>query len=333
MAVANTTGAASAQLRSYFNKRLLEYAVPNFKYAADALKSPLPQKMGSNSTITWFKWTSPASANVQTLTEGTTPTARTTLTLNTVTATLSQYGEIVQITDLMSAQELFSTIDQGVRSIGEDCALHLDTTVRNTIVSGGPLSGNIVYGGSATAAAQLTGAGGYMVAANLLDAATKLKVKNAPKINGYYHAILSPNQCRDLMAATGAGDWLDINKYVGNSPILEGEIGRAYGVRVIESTIPAYKSTSAAPYTSSTAAHSAASTVYTGIVYGREMYGIADLNSQSPYAPSIEIVTGADKTDILNQNTYVGWKAFFAAKVLDANFGAVIVSNALVAGE
>jgi N4-gp56 family major capsid protein len=320
---------SSASLRNYFNKRLLEYAVPNLKYAEDALRSPLPEKMGSNESVTWFRWPAPASGNVFTIAEGTNPTARTTLNLTTVTATLEQYGEIVQVSDLLSAQELFNTLEQGVRAIGEDAAQHLDGITRAAVIDQGPLSAQLVRG-SAGAAMTAT-SGQKLIGTDLLAAATLLKIANAPTIGGYYHAILTPEQSQTLMAATGATDWIQIHQYTGNQPILDGEVGRAYGVRVKESTLPAFRSVGTTATAASSVAinydYASGGNYYHGVVYGRDMYGVADIASQSPYAPSIQIVQGASKSDPLDLSTLVGWKSYYCSKVLNPTFGVHVLST------
>lgn len=321
--VTTGTSAVSASLRNYFNRRLLEYAVPNRRYAQDALRAPLPERMGTNSNITWFRWPSPASADVLTLTEGTAPTGRKGLALTTVTAALTQYGQVTSVSDLLNVQQLFDTLEQGVRGMGEDLALHLDTTTRNAVVSAGPASANTVWGNGATAVGTAVG---DLQVTDLLTAATRLRIDNAPQFGGYYHAIITPEQADDVMGVTAAGGWIDIHKYVDHTPILDGEIGRTFGIRVMVSTIPAFRAATAAPYTALTAAASSTD-LYHGIVYGRDSYGIADIGSQSPYGPSMHIVNTADSNNPLNQYTSVGWKAFYAARILNVNFVAPVVTT------
>lgn len=332
MAVQSTTGSASGQLRSYFNRQLLDYAVPMFKWSEDALRAPLPKNQGSNRNVTWFRWDVPATGAIATLAntaasaEGTalSVTAGRALTLSTVTATLQQYGEIVTVTDLMSAQELFDSVQQGIQVMGQDCALHLDWLTRAAVINSGVAANNVFMGTAVTAVSQVSGAaqtGAYLSTLDLLEAATNLKKANAPRFaDGYYHAVICPESSYDLQTATGSGDWLDINKYVNNTPLLDGEVGRAYGVRVKESTIPLFTATTAAPYTYSTAG-----TLVVNAVYGRGAYGVTDMASQSPFGPQVIMTNGPDKSDPLNQITTVGWKTFFAATSLHST-GAIFTS-------
>jgi hypothetical protein len=64
-------------------------------------------------------------------------------------------------------------------------------------------------------------------------AVATLKKANAPKIDGSYVAIVHPSVSHDLMVDEA---WIDVNKYSNATAIFNGEIGKLYGCRFVEST-------------------------------------------------------------------------------------------------
>ena len=70
---------------------------------------------------------------------------------------------------------------------------------------------------------------------DVFRAAAELKAMNAPKIDGYYAAIIHPYVAYDLMQEAG-DEWIDIAKYANPDSILTGEIGRLAGIRFVESS-------------------------------------------------------------------------------------------------
>jgi len=117
--------------------------------------------------------------------------------------------------------------------------------------------------------------------------------------------VVGPQVARDLM---NDGDWIAAHHYAAPDNIVRGEIGRLHGVRFVETTLP-YRAAVGAQFT-----YVSNGAYYGSVVVGAEAYACASLNSQSPFAPSIIITNGADKSDPLNLQTKVGMKFYTAAK-------------------
>ena len=81
----------------------------------------------------------------------------------------------------------------------------------------------------------VTPAGNKLTVRDVFRAAAELKAMNAPKIDGYYVAIIHPYVAYDLMQEAG-DEWIDIAKYASPDTILTGEIGRLAGIRFVESS-------------------------------------------------------------------------------------------------
>ena len=314
-----TTSTHSVELQKYFSKELLSQQIQALRLAEFGKKAPLPTKAGQNS-IRWFKYGDPSSASISTLTEGTVITSTRTLALTNVDATLVHYGQVVQITDELQAVEFFNSIEQATMTNAQDAALHADTIIRAELVTGTTkrYSGN----GSTQSFAGLaaaTAAQGKFIALDALDGVTKLKINRAPTINGGYVAVAPPQVTRDLMNDSA---WLSAKQYSDVKDLYAGEVGSFHGLRFVEATNPWTEDETEGTFAST---FSSAGTNTTGFIYatfmlGGEAFGVPELNGESPYSPKVYITDGADKADPLNQLTNVGFKTWWAAKILNNNF-------------
>ena len=268
-----TTGIA-LQFQNYFSKELLSIVQQETILDQFGMKAPIPKNNG-NKAISMFRFGSPSIGSVQNLTtagEGTpisTSNYRA-LVLNRLEKTLSQYGQVIGLTDILRATDLFNSLQQATKTSGLDMALWVDSVIRNTLVgsnlsvSGSSIgtaiestisnddavnvsananpTGVKVYGNPATLTTQTfsalnsdtTAANTTMTASAVLDSMTRLKRNRAPMINGGYVLATDPRVTRDLMRDT---DWLNASNY-GNkgTPFYKGEVGSIYGCRVVTQT-------------------------------------------------------------------------------------------------
>ena len=325
------TGSAgiSSSLQAYFSKELLKQITQNLVLDQFAKRQALPEKAGKNS-VTFFRYVEPDTTGIKALTEGdghavATPWAKGAykeMTLDSVAVTLSQYGQVIGISDLLTAQALFNHMEQATVVNGQDAALHLDTKILNELADDGAVAS------TANKTVRYAGAVGYyganptssqvMSGLELLDTATALKVNNAPTSSGYYTAVADPRVLRDLQ---NDSDWISSRHYGNPDAIFKGEVGKYAGIRCIEST-NSYRSAPAAQWTAA-----AAGTVYSTMVFGDQAYGVVDLASQSPYAPKMQIAQGPDKTDPLAQLTTIGFKTYYGQKILQPKFLAQVYSG------
>jgi N4-gp56 family major capsid protein len=314
---ANTTTTLSDQYQAYLNKQLLDYAVQELRLNEFAQPADLPKNVGGK-TVTFFRFDEPSSSNVQTLTEGTTPTTTRDLTLTTVTATLAQYGELIELTDILSATELFDSLKQGVRVMGQDAALQADDLSREELVD----NGTKVYAQGNSTFADLIAdpvAAAKIVATDVLDIVTLLKVKRAPKIGGSYVGVIAPQVSRDVQ---DDDDWKEASKYGAVKQLFKGELGELYGCRFVEATNPHRDDSAGTEGT-----HSSTGDIYSTIFLGANAFGAVKLAGDRPMSPKVMVVRGPDKYDPLDQTTKAGWKAFYCSKILNSNWFRVYKSK------
>ena len=309
--ITNTTNAGapnvSESLQTYFDKKLLEQTLKNIVLDQFAYKADLPAKRG-HKDIKFFRYPEADTTDVDALTEGVAIASGDykRLELQSVSATLGQYGQVIGITDLLSAVELFNHLEQATTTNGQDAALKVDEILRDKLGS------NVTdkqkrFAGAATSYATVGGTDDAMTALDILDASTNLRVQNARPSNGYFTAIMAPEVARDLM---NDDDWLEASRYGDTEQLYKGEVGRYMGVRVVTTTNPFRSNTQ---YT-----YNAAGAKYSTFVVGDQSYGGVNLASMSAYSPKMIIAQGPDKTDPLAQLTTVGFKFYYGCEVLNA---------------
>jgi N4-gp56 family major capsid protein len=351
MAGVTTSSTLSGQFRAYFSKELLTYAVQNTILDQFCKKAPIP-KNGGNKSITMFRYGAPSATDIQALSEGTIAASSTShqLALSTITKSLAQYGHRVTVTDIMRLTELFDSVAQATKVSGQNLALWCDTVVRNVAVGsnltasngsfgsategGGSLDNSDtlveVYGRPASCTQTYTGLNSETTnctadATSILDIVTKLKRNRAPELDGGgYVYITDPRVARDLMRDS---DWLNASAY-GNAgkPLYRGEVGSLYGVRVVTQTNSFVSLGSATAGDRNIYAVSGGGGTGTGkdiissLMMGQEAIGVPQISGNNPFAPRIDVLDKADKSDPHNQNIVVATTAYFTALRLNPNY-------------
>lgn len=323
MAMMTTTSPADlvTQFQTSFNKKLLPHAVQLMVLDQFATKSAFPANAGAK-TIRMHRAIAGTAADVSSLSEGVALTTYTEVDLEYVEATLAQFGQVIKISDVLGMTELFNTLILGRAKMGEAAALHADQIVRNVIVSG--VTTNKIYAGGATTfngLVALTAANGALAITDLLRAMTALQIQRAPKHNGEYVAIVPPQVAFDLMQDTQF--FVPYNNYQDNKNVMKGEVGKWFNIRVVVNTVPFREANT----NGTEGTFASTGPIFTSIVVGDDAYGTPIMAGQSPYNPHIYINDKADKSDPLNQFTIAGWKAYWAALMLNEKWAVTIRSK------
>jgi N4-gp56 family major capsid protein len=319
-------------LQIYFSKQLLHQITQNLVLDQFAKRQALPEKAGKSS-VRFFRYVEPNTTDIKSLTEGDGPVGGALwvkgdykeLTLEYVNCTLAQVGQVIGISDLLTATELFNHLEQATVVNGQDAALQLDTKILHELadVPGAATTATKIarYSGAAAYYAATPTSSQVMSGLELLDTATALKVNNAPTTSGYYTAVADPRVLRDLQ---NDSDWISSRHYGDPDAIFKGEVGKYAGIRCIEST-NSFRSVFGGGTNQWVA--DAAGTVYSTMVFGDQAYGVVDLASQSPYGPKMQIAQGPDKTDPLGQITTIGFKTYYGQVMLQPKFLAQVYSG------
>lgn len=310
-----TTSTVTQDLQKYFNPQLLDYAIQELRLSDFAMKAKLPQGKGAK-IVSFLRWDVPAASNVQTLTEGTAISTFRDLTLTNVDVTLAQYGEAARISDIRSYVELFDTMKQAIKVMGEDAALHFDTTTRNTIVAGSPTEQFAQGAANFAALDAATTSAGSATTSDFKGAYTRLAVNRAKLFPGgkgvpdSYVAIVPPQVVHTLRDDPR---WVEANKYGNPEVLYSNELGYLDGIRYMVATNPFIELHTKGTYDGTGG-------IYSNLVFGQNAYGVPELTGQSEMSPTIVVVDTPDSANPLNQYKTIGWKAFWAALLLNTNW-------------
>ncbi len=225
----------SAEMKTFYDKTLIELAKPNLVFDRFAQKRPIPR--GGGKTIEFRRFNSLPKA-LTPITEGVTPTGSK-LTVTPVSATVDQYGDYVELTDMLTLTSVDPIVVEATRQLADQAGRTIDTVVRNQIMGGTNVNyvpkvdenGNET---EVTSRYQLTPDCKLRVR-DVFKAAAQLRAMNAPTIDGSYVAVIHPYVAFDLMQ-DAEGQWVDIQKYADPEKIINGEIGCLGGVRFIQSS-------------------------------------------------------------------------------------------------
>lgn len=249
-----TQESLSVEMKTYYEKDLLEEAEPNLVHSQFADKYPIPA--GKGKTIEFRKYDSMPKA-LTPLTEGVTPDGRS-LNVSNLTATVHQYGDYTTISDVLKMTAIDDNIVQATRLHGSQAGRTIDTLARDVLAAGT----NVIYAGGRTSRGDLTPSD--ILTPNLFfKAAAQLKAMNAPTIEGSYVAIIHPYAAYDVMSDH---NWIDWQKYATPDKIFNGEIGKIGNVRFVETTEAKIWNDDSCP------AQSYAKTTDTAVVEGKTYY-------------------------------------------------------------
>jgi N4-gp56 family major capsid protein len=242
--------------------------------------------------------------NVTPLTEGTRPDKRA-LTLGTVTVDADSYGDLVAITDIAKIKSPVELVPIASERVSRQASESLDQIARDVIALGGTTK----YVGSRTARVDIAATTEVATAGLLRKLHTQMfKAKIRPMADGFYRLWVHPNVSYDLRdenssGATVSGSFVDVNKYVDNTDLIRGEIGRLEGFRIMEIVnAPTFASTV---------------TVYRSIALGdKKGWGAGDLQTLQTF----HVAPGGDHTDPLGQEELIGWKVSYGVAVLSNSY-------------
>ncbi len=228
-----TTGALSAEMKTYYGMELLENAKPALVHNQFAATRGVP--VGGGKTVEWRKFGSFEKA-LTPLTEGVTPDGSG-ISVSYITKELSQYGDYTTVSDMLDLTAIDDVVLEITDRHGANMGLTLDTVTRNEIQQGT----KVIYAPTIGADGSETevlhryelGKANKLTAALVARAATALKKMNAPTFDGKYVCILHPSVAFDLR---NDPDWVAAHQYAAATELFSGEIGELHGVRFVETT-------------------------------------------------------------------------------------------------
>lgn len=308
-------GDISPRTAAYAEKELLKRGLPFLVLEKFGQAKALPD----NSTkVIKFRRYNALSNTPVTLTEGVTPTDQA-LSVTDYTATLSQYGGLTTISDVILDTHEDQTLNEAVTLLGEQAAQMIEK-MRFGVLKAGT---NVLYANGAARNAVNT-----EIDINLQRRAVRaLKRQNARFITSIvrstpaygtenvapgYVALIHPDLEASVRSLTG---FVPAEKYGSITP-WENELGKCEDVRYVSSTIfePWTDAGGAKGTMLSTSGTNA--DVYPILFLARDAYGIVALKGAFALTPMVVNPKPSD-SDPLAQRGKVSWKAYQTAVILN----------------
>lgn len=288
----------SAEDKTFYERVLIERLLPQLNFYKDATKKKLPKNSGRTTNFRKFNSLTAPGAS---LTEGKTPDGNN-LSISTITATVAQEGDYVQITDLIQLTGIDPVLTETCELLGEQAEKLFDSRIQTAISKGT----NVYFAGSATTRAGLESATTKnLTADDIKKIVRKLKNANAKRFaDGYYHMQVDPDIAYDLMSDSA---WVDVSKYAKPEQMVKGELGKMHGMKFFETTNLE---------TVDSSSESTKIDVHIAYAYGKDSYACIDLEGGAGKPEIIVKENGsAGTSDPLNQRATAGWKACFTAVI------------------
>ena len=277
-----------------------------------AQRKTIPANAGT--TVKWNRFT-PLAVATTALTDGSTNPSSADMTTTQVSAVMAAYGNFTAVSDLFNLTSLDVGLKEHVEVHGQNCGETLDTLIRNelqntttTMLEGCAYPTTTTTFGLASTAVFTGG--------SVRKAVRILKTNKAQRFdNGYFRGIIDVNQSYDLFGNT---EWLNsISIYTDPTQLKAGIIGKLHGVEFVETNNGTVL-----------ASGSAGGNVYSCYVFGKNAYGTVSLENQPGNKIYVKTPGPQDTSNPLDIFSTVGWKAFFAVKILNASWIVRIYSSA-----
>ena len=217
--------------KTFYDRTLLENAKAQLVYQQFGQKRGIPRNNGKK--VEFRKWTLfEPDTETTLLTEGVTPNSQS-LAQTKVEATLAQYGAYVEISDLLELTAYDPVIGDSSELLGEQIGTVIDHVTRDAMAAE---ASDQFAGGAANQ--NSVAATSYLTVEEVRKAVRTLKANKARRfkgdgVSGHFVCIVDPYATYDLQSDSL---WQDVSKYSNAEQIYNGEIGRLFGVRFVETT-------------------------------------------------------------------------------------------------
>jgi N4-gp56 family major capsid protein len=319
---ATNYGDISPRTAAYAEKELLKRAIPFMVLEKFGQSKALPSN--SSKTIVFRRYNA-LDTTPTALAEGVTPGAQQ-MTATDVPCLLTQYGGLIQISDIVMDTHEDSVLNEAIELLGEQAAQMVER-MRYGILRAGT---NVIYANGATRNAVNT----PITLATQRKVTKALKRQNAEQITKVvkstpawgteavaksFIGLIHPDQesdIRNMLGADGKSVFVPVEKY-GSLVPYENEIGKVEDVRYLSSTIfEPFLNSGGAKGLMTSATGGANADVYSTLYIAQNAYGIVALKGMFALTPMV-VNPKPSSADPLAQRGFAGWKTLQSAVVLN----------------
>ncbi len=290
MTTTSSTG-FSTMSSTLFNKLAQDRLTKNFVFYRFADKKRLPKNSGQ---VMQFNRYVNVAGTTTTLAEGTLTAGELNISANTANLTFNSYGQFTTITQTLTDTNRTTVIEEATEVLTDSAGDTVDLLNMYNLAASGTAR---IAGGKTTATII---SGDKLTADELRLVVRNMKANNVRMFDeGGYVGVYSPYQTYDLQGDTAQNSWVEAHKYT-DTPVQSmfgTELGKLYGVRLIESNNVLTTAT----------AISAATSVYMGFVIGRHAQAAVSL-TENPIEIIVKLPGTGGTSDPYNNICTVAYK-------------------------
>lgn len=309
--------------QTFYNRTLLVRAVPELVH--DKFGQQKPIKSNSTRKQTFRRYNALA-INIVPLIEGVTPLGKD-MTKTDVTATLSQFGDFVTVTDVATWTSRDKVLTEAAQVLGEQSGQSLDAVWRDILVAG--TSVFCATDSAGATSTTRTDVDGIMNSVLLRKIIRQLKGQNAKfftkmikasanvstfPVRASYWSIIHTDVEYDAEEITG---FHTVDTYSAQQNTMPSEVGAFRNLRMVTSTQAKIFLGGGGGPTATNKQTGGKDDVYASLVFGMNAYGIVPLSGHS--LENIVTPPGGPG-DPLKQRSTSGWKAMTTAVILNDAF-------------
>ena len=312
-------GDITPRTAAYAVDKMLERAQPSLNMAKFAVVTAVPK--GKTKVVKWRRYGRLA-ATTTPLTEGVTP-VQGNIAATDVTANLEQYGQRVQITDVIMDTHEDPVLNELSGSLGETAGQTQELIMYNALKAGT----QVLYS-NGTARTDVNTA---ITATVLRRAVRQLKNQDTKPLTmmlnatdgvgttpipACYVCFVHPNVEMDLQNTTNIPTgYTRIKNYGTFKPLCDSEIGSFENIRFISSTL--YTPLANAGGALGAMLGGSAADVYQSLIVGKDSYATVNLSASGSGLTPIVVNPKPSDSDPMGQRGHVAFKMWSAAAILN----------------
>lgn len=315
-------GDISPRTAAYAAADMLKRGIPFLVLEKFGQSKPMPAGSGK---VMVFRRYNALSKTPNALSEGVTPSAKQ-LTKTDVPCTLVQYGDRIELSDIVMDTHEDPVLSEATDVLGEQAAQMIETVRFNVLKAGTnvfyanddgtPLRSEVNTAISTTLQRKVTRALKRQNARPITSVVRSTASYGTAAIAAAYIAVAHSDVENDIRDMTGFKPSEDY----GSMTPFESEIGKVESVRYLTSTIfEPWADAGGAKAGSGTTMLSTTGTsadVYPVLTFGRDAYGVVALKGKYAVTPMIVNPKPSD-SDPLAQRGHAGWKSMQTAVILN----------------
>lgn len=310
----------SPAVNLYAEAKMLAHAAPVIVLDKFGMAKPMPKN--KTETISWRRPDVFSAADTP-LSEGVTPSS-TAFTFTDITATMRQYGMIVEVTDKIEDLHTDPVISIIAEQVGENIGRTIEKITFGVLRAGT----NVFYATGAARSSVNTAvtlnkiravvrnlkSNKAMPITRVLDGSPNFQTK---PVEAAYVCVVHTHLEADLRGLAG---FTPVSEYGQRRTVHDYEFGSIEDVRFVCSPDLAPFTDAGGTAGSMVTTSGTSADVYPMLFFGKEAYGTVPLRGMGAVEPTILRPGTVDKADPLGQRGYVGFKTWYTAAILNQSW-------------